>query len=222
MLTIGCQVYQQDEHGNQFKIAFANGHAGGSGDGVVLGVPDVQPGLALLSEFKTHSEKSFIELAGDLKEWRAYVAGKSERFPGKGVREAKWEHFVQMQIYMRKMELAAALYMAVNKNTDDLYAELVQLDPEIADSYIQRGDKLVYLNTPPKKLNKSAGYYKCRFCAKRGVCHLGDKPLVNCRTCKHSYPDTDSKNWICGKFKQVLDKEAQLRACSHHEVQDDF
>lgn len=222
LLTIGCQVYQQDEHGNQYRISFANGHAGGSGDGVVIGIPDVQPGLPLLSEFKTHGEKSFIELAGDLKEWRAYVAGKSTRFTGKGVRAAKWEHFVQMQIYMHKMSLAAALYVAVNKNTDDLYAEIVPQDSEIAISYLERGEKLVYRNTPPDKLNKSAGYYKCRNCVHRGVCHLGQAPRVSCRTCKHSYPDAESANWICGKFNQVLDKEAQMRACPHHEVQDDF
>jgi len=222
LLTINCQVYQQDAEGKQFRISFANGHAGGSGDSVAIGIPDLQPGLPALCEFKTHGEKSFIELAGDLKLWRDYVAGRNSKFNGKGVREAKWEHFVQMQIYMRKMNLVAAIYMAVNKNTDDLYAEIVQLDPDIADSYLERGDKLVYMNTPPKRINKSPGYYKCRLCDQIGVCHNGAKPQVNCRTCKYSYPDTESDQWVCGKFDAKLDKAAQMAGCQHHEVQDDF
>lgn len=227
LLTIGCLVYQQDENGKQFRISFAEGHGGGSGDGVVLNVPDVEPGLPVLGEFKTHGETSFIDLAGKLTEWRAHVEDPSKnRFTGKGVRESKWEHFVQMQTYMRKMGLAAALYMAVNKNTDDLYAEIVQLDTEIADSYLDRGEKLVYTTTPPARINKSPGYYKCRFCDERPVCHLKAAPQMNCRTCKHSYPDPQSPSgspqWVCGKFKKPLDYAAQIAGCPSHEVQEDF
>ena len=37
LLMIGCEVYQQDAEGNQFRISHAEGHLGGSGDGVVIG-----------------------------------------------------------------------------------------------------------------------------------------------------------------------------------------
>ena len=49
----------------------------------------------------------------------------------------KPEHFVQAQIYMRKMGIASCLYFAVCKNTDDLYIEIITLDPmDILGQYI--------------------------------------------------------------------------------------
>lgn len=197
LLTIGCTVYQQDENGKQFRISGADGHFGGSGDGVVIGLPELATGTAALAEFKTHSEKSFIELAGTLKEWREYCNDPEHLvFPGKGVREAKFEHFVQMQVYMRKMGLSCALYMAVNKNTDDLYAEIIPLDAAIADQYIDRGEKIVWLKEAPKGISNSAGFFKCRFCDHNPVCHKGHAPHLNCRTCEHSHP-VEAGQWVC-------------------------
>ena len=122
LLMIGCDIYQQDENGNQFRISHAEGHFGGSGDGVAVGIPDLPPGTAALTEFKTHNDKSFTELKA------------------KGVRDAKFEHYVQMNVYMRKMGLAVALYLAVNKNTDELYGEIIPLDSAVADQFLDRGD----------------------------------------------------------------------------------
>lgn len=220
LLMIGCEVYQQDENGDQYRISFAEGHAGGSGDGVALHVPDLPSGTAALCEFKTHGEKSFIELAGKLDEWRKFLEGKGP-FTGKGVRDAKFEHYVQMQLYMRKMGLSAALYVAVNKNTDDLYAEIITLDPEFADQFLDRGEKLVWMDKPPSKLNESPGFWKCRFCDHKPVCHLKGAPDQNCRTCKWSKP-VEGKRWHCSNpvCEGDLSKETQLAGCSHYEVAD--
>lgn len=203
LLMIGCQVYQQDQNGHQFRISDVDGHFGGSGDGVVIGLPDLAPGQAALCEFKTHSEKSFKELES------------------KGVREAKWEHYVQMNVYMRKMGLPIALYMAVNKNTDAIYAELVTLNAEVADEYLERARKIVWLQQPPKKLSESAGFYKCRFCNHRPVCQLGAKPDVNCRTCAYSKPVADGQ-WACNidLGENIISKETQLKGCSRYQPMD--
>lgn len=217
LLMLGVNVYQQDEQGKQFRISFADGHAGGSGDGIAVNVPDLPHGTSALGEFKTHSEKSFIELAGKLDDWRAYVASNGRgTFPGKGVREAKFEHFVQMQLYMRKMGIPVALYLAINKNTDDLYGEIVTLDTIIADQFIERGETLVWMNLPPEKINKSPGFFKCRFCDHRPVCHLGVMPDRNCRTCQHSEPVAGGQ-WHCTKLNKILPKELQLTGCDQYD-----
>jgi hypothetical protein len=216
LLMIGCEIYQQDANGKQFRISFADGHAGGSGDGVAIKIPDLRPETACLSEFKTHGEKSFIELAGDLVSWRKHIENPTQHpFTGKGMREAKFEHYVQMQIYMRKMGLAVGIYVAVCKNTDDLYAEIVPLDISIADQFIARGEKIVWMKEPPTKLNPSPGFFKCRFCDHRPVCHLKEKPDVNCRTCIFSEP-VDNGNWYCDKNLRLLSKEEQLTGCKHY------
>lgn len=203
LLTIGCQVYQQDENGKQYRISFAEGHAGGSGDGVVIGLPDLEPNQPALCEFKTHNDKSFKKL----KEV--------------GVREAKFEHYVQMNLYMRKMGIPVALYMAVNKNDDDLYAEIVPMNSEIADQFIDRGTKLVWMELPPEKLNKSPGFFLCKWCNHRDVCHLNAKPDTNCRTCVHSKPVADAK-WFCTLHNKELTKEDQFAACKDHHVPPEF
>ena len=220
LLMINCQVFQQDEHGKQYRISHAEGHFGGSGDGVVVGLPDLQPGIPALSEFKTHGEKSFVALAG--KNWRKYVKGLLEGkpipFEGEGVRLAKFEHYVQMQTYMRKMGLAVALYVAVNKNTDDIYMELVPLDTATADQFLDRGEKLVWMQEPPKKLNSSPGFFGCTFCDHKPVCHKIGKavPEVNCRTCTHSAPVAGAE-WMCKVRCQTIPKEVQLTGCPSYE-----
>lgn len=197
LLMIGVQVYQQDANGNQYRISWAEGHAGGSGDGVLIDLPDLEPGTAALGEFKTHNDNSFKELKT------------------KGVRDAKFEHYVQMQTYMRKMGLAVALYLAVNKNTDELYGEIVMLDTATADQFLDRGEKLVWMTQPPAKINESAGFFKCRFCDDRPVCHLKAQPDRNCRTCDHSAPAPGAK-WVCRLHDSELDKETQLKGCGDY------
>lgn len=198
LLMIGCQVYQQDENGGQFRISDAGGHFGGSGDGVGIDIPDLEPGVAALLEFKTSAEKPFLKVQKE------------------GVRAAKFEHYVQMQTYMRKMGLGVALYMVVNKNNDELYAEIVPFNAEIADQFIDRGVKLVWTNNEPDKISNSPGWFACKWCDHRPVCHLKEAPSVNCRTCKHSEPKEDG-TWKCmnpeSKGYGVRDKHQQLEAC---------
>lgn len=196
-LMIGCQVFQQDENGKQFRISHAEGHFGGSGDGVAIGLPELPPGQACLLEFKTHADKSFIEVKK------------------KGVREAKFEHFVQMQMYMSKMGLAVALYGAVNKNNDDLHLEYVYLDQAIADQFLHRGELLVWMDTAPTKMSNSPGFFKCKWCDHSPVCHMNKEPNLNCRTCAFSSPVAGAQ-WVCKKdpITVVLPKEKQFVGCA--------
>jgi hypothetical protein len=202
LLTIGCEVIQQDEHGKQFKISDAGGHYGGSGDGMFTNCPDLPPGTLALSEFKTHNDKSFKKL-------------KEE-----GLRASKFMHYVQMQQYARKMGLAVGVYFAVNKNDDEIYAEVVPLDVETADKFLHRAIQIVPMHEPPQRISNSPGWFGCKFCDHRPVCHLGAPPVVNCRTCEWSSPDTTREGavWLCNHPDRgqpaELSKQQQLTGCS--------
>ncbi len=196
LLTIGCQVYQQDANGKQFRISHANGHFGGSSDGIVYNIPDL-PGQYVLAEFKTHSLASFTKLQKA------------------GVADSKPEHVIQMNIYMEKMNIPVGLYMAVCKDNDAIHAELIVANKDLAESHLDLGEYLIQLQTPPKKLNNSSGYYKCKWCDHRPVCHLGELPDLNCRTCKFSQT-VDNGGWVCSFDGRVLDNVAQLNGCSKH------
>lgn len=214
LLMMGCEVWQQDANGKQFRIAFGDGHGGGSGDGVARGFPELT-GTAAVCEFKTHGEKSFIQLAGKLDEWRAYRQRKGP-FTGGGVRVAHFKHYVQMQTYMRQMGLPAAMYMAVNKNTDDLYAEIVHLEDAFAQQFITRGENLIAANVPPKRISESPGNFKCRFCSMRPVCHLGAQPELNCRTCSHVAVGK-AGTWHCTLHRALLDQARQRSGCDSYQ-----
>lgn len=200
LLQIGVQVFQQDEKGKQFRISDAGGHFGGSGDGVAIGIPDLPPNMPCLLEFKTHGDKSFNKLVAE------------------GVQSAKFEHYVQMNTYMRKMNLTVALYGAVNKNTDELHLEIVPLDTITADQFIDRGRQLVFTRTPPKKLSESPGWFECKYCDHKPVCHLKAEPQRNCRTCFYSRPEEDG-TWRCGHATAIdkpLSEELQLSGCQEY------
>lgn len=228
LLSIGVQVFQQDENGKQFRISDMGGHFGGSGDGVAIGLPDLPLDMPCLLEFKTHNDKSFSKLAG--KSYKDYLAGLYDPkrpqipFDGEGVASAKYEHYVQMQVYMRKMGINVGLYCAVNKNDDQIYLELIQPDPILADQFVDRGKQLIRIHSePPKKINNSAGWFECKFCDHRPVCHLGATPQQNCRTCHFAIPREDGK-WYCQEPKGTalagsnpqLDEAAQLAGCAEY------
>lgn len=191
---IGCEVWHQTEDGKQFRIQDYRGHAGGGIDAVVRGIPEM-PGVPVLGEFKTHNLKSFLELED------------------KGVRAAKFEHFVQMNVYMRKLNLSHSLYVAVNKNTDDLYAEIVERDDAVADRYIDRFKEIIEAETIPRRISESPAFWKCKFCDFSSVCFKKSKPLANCRTCAHS-KIADNGEWHCSKFQKTLSKVEQMAGCS--------
>lgn len=208
---IGCEVWQLDQNGKQFRISGHRGHFGGSLDAVVRGIPDL-PNEACLTEFKTHNEKSFIKLTTE------------------GVIKAKWEHFIQQQVYMGKNSLNWSLYMATSKNTDELHAELVQFDPIIYAKYDNRAWNIIESMAPPKKISESPSWYKCKFCDHKDVCH--DKtvlPARNCRTCIYSRIG-DAGEWFCiepmadAAFGDnvPLTADDQRKGCDSYEANSDF
>lgn len=201
LLAIGVQVYQQDAEGKQFRIYLAGGHSGGSGDGVGLNIPDLDPNTPALLEFKTANDKSFRKLKEQ------------------GVKENKWVHYVQTNLYMYKMGLACTLYMCVNKNNDELYGEIIHLDERVALQYIDRGESLVFTDRAPKRISNSPAWFECKFCDHHKVCHKGEKPFPSCRSCRFSLVNNDG-TWECAHPshpQENLTKEQQYQGCQDWE-----
>lgn len=185
---IGCEVWDVNpETGKQFTISAVEGHLGGSLDGVGKGIPDIPPDEAFLTEFKTSNDKGFKTLQKE------------------GVKKAKHEHYVQTQLYMNQYDLKYCLYMAVNKNTDELYLEVIELDARVAGQYLERGKMIIMSNEPPPRVSNTPGWYKCKMCDYHGVCHKGEEVAMNCRTCRHSKPH-ENRQWVCTLHGEVYAK----------------
>ena len=197
--STGVTVHEVDvATGRQFRVNACNGHFGGSMDGVGLGFIEA-PMTWHLIEMKTHNQKSFDQLVK------------------KGVREAKPEHFIQMQVYMYLAEpqLTRAYYLAVNKNTDELYGERVKLDNDIAEATIERANAVIASDRPLNRISEDPSWYQCKLCEHHPICHGQEVPDVNCRTCLHSSP-VDNGNWHCDRFDQPISGARQRVGCDSH------
>lgn len=180
------------ETDKQFKIEGVNGHYGGSTDDLCLirWCDD----LPVVVEYKTHGDKSFIEL----KE--------------KKLKLAKPQHWKQMCGYGGGFKIKYGLYCAVNKNTDEWYFEFVELDWNIAIELEKKASDIIYSQTPPQRINENPSYYVCKYCDFKGICHDGEKVEKNCRSCEFASPVDDGK-WKCAKFNDVIPKEFLVQGC---------
>lgn len=199
--AIGCEVYIENESGQQFRVQDLGGHISGYIDGVALGIPEAPKTWHLL-EFKTHSAKSFTEVVK------------------KGVEAAQPKHFVQCMLGMGLAEpkLDRALYLAKNKDTDELYAERIRFDKTKFEELIGKLKKVILDDqVPPARIADNADSWSCKFCEYRVACHKLTPvlPVVNCRTCLHSTPQVDG-SWHCEKHGNNIDRLVQLKGCSKH------
>ena len=190
--------------GGQSRVDFGC-HVSGSIDGIIeSGVPGAEK-TRHVAEFKTHSLKSFKELRA------------------KGVYEAKRRHWWQMQGYMLGTGIDRALYIAVCKDNDEIYAERVYLDKPAAESLIERGHRLALQETLPEPLSTDPMWYECKFCAAYDFCHkthLSD--MVNCRTCAHVTPTREGKFLCAIQKNHELSVEEQRAGCEAHTAHPDL
>lgn len=202
LLTAGIAVYQQDHAGNQFRIADFGGHFSGSGDGVGLGCPDLPDGIPCGLEMKTHSADSFKKL-------------KEE-----GVRLSKPQHYVQMNQYGKGFGLLYFLYLAVNKDTDELWAEIVPLDSPNAEHFRERAQRLIFSGEmPPRIRGGNPGFHVCKYlCDHLDVCYSTVEVQRNCRTCEYVafMPDGGVECHFL-EFPHVRNKQAQITGCNHYQ-----
>lgn len=226
LMMIGCQVWSQDGKGDQYRVTGVGGHFGSAIDGVLSGCPDA-PDTPILGEFKTYNDKQFTKLAGKSEDFREFLASLLNphlprvKFTGKGVKVAKFEHYVQMQIYMGYYKLPRALYLAVNKNDDQLYGEIVEFDKAIYELYWNRAEKIIMADTIPPRISDSPGFFKCEYCDFKRVCHFNEGIAENCRTCAGSVPTKDGQ-WHCIKWAVPIDKKVQLQGCREYDRRMEF
>jgi len=196
---IGCTVWDKDpDTGKQFLISHFGGHFGGSGDAVVLGLPESQKTPHAV-DFKTFNDKTFKEL---------------ER---KGVEKAKPQHVTQLQIYMEGFGVKRAAHIAVNKNDDRIRIERIKFDPKAAKLAINLACDIIFNSIPPSRISDDPTFYVCKFCNHHDVCHGNANVIASCRTCVHGCPIPKDTMWNCGLHKKDLTIPEQKAGCRQYE-----
>jgi hypothetical protein len=191
---IGCEVH--GDEGEQIEVKAVAGHFSGHMDGVVKGIPEAPKTWHVL-EIKTHSAKSFAKMQSD------------------GVKKAKPAHHAQMMVYMGLGKMDRALYLAVNKDTDELYSERIEVNSKEFKAIMTRAERIIKSNAPPERCTTRADDFRCKFCDASPLCWgTGETalpvPVKSCRTCCHATPEMD------GDGKWGCTKSAKMEPCPKH------
>jgi hypothetical protein len=122
-------------------------------------------------------------------------------------------------VYMKEFGLTRALYLAVNKNDDNIYTERIAYNANAAIYFIKLARKIILLKQPPEILEPNSP--TCKWCEFKDVCHGNRIPHANCRTCAHSMPQIQdgSKPWICEKYDSAainLESQRDGGDCPDH------
>jgi hypothetical protein len=183
----------------QWRFVALGGHYSGGNDGIIrfpAGFPGAPSGWGNL-ECKTHNTKSFVNLQRE------------------GVRKAKPEHWNQMQIYMDELKLQWSLYIAVNKNDDDIHVELVFAEPGVGAKYKALASAMVGLTAPVQRISNDPSWWECKYCHHHAVCHKGAPPVKSCYSCVFAKPDTTvtGAQWRCTKYDRTIPEDFREKGC---------
>jgi CRISPR/Cas system-associated exonuclease Cas4 (RecB family) len=156
MRIAGFQLKTHDENGEQFGFSVADGRIGGHIDGILLDGPDGVH-YPCLWECKTMNDKN----------WNHTVKH--------GVPVSKPHYYVQVQLYMAHMKLDKnpCVFTALNKNTSELYVELIPFDAEAARLAIFRAASVVRATARGELLpciSLDPSFHKCKICSYREFC----------------------------------------------------
>lgn len=197
---IGFYVSEQTEDGKQHRISGVEQHFGGSLDGIGR-APEWLQLLAkigpFLLEFKTYNDKTFQKLLKD------------------GVKVSKPKHWVQMCTYGGKYGFKYALYLAINKNDDEIQPFIVELDWNVGIEAERKADHVITSQTPPPRYSELPSHLECKFCDYLDVCHKGAAYEKNCRSCTYATPIKGGQ-WWCGLYSEQngpLPKEVIVAGC---------
>ncbi len=185
--------------GKQYHFTKLNGHISGYADGIGLGIREAPATLHLL-EFKTMNERNF------------------NKFKKDGIKKSFSQYYAQVICYMDGLGLSRCFFLAVNKNTDELYAERVYPDPVYAKQMFQKAELIITANTPLTRISDNPGWWQCKFCEYYEICHMDKCAQVHCRTCLNSEAvmGAGAPNWRCCQGGRLMDYKTQMTGCTDH------
>ena len=155
----GFNLKTKNENGEQFGFSTAEGRIKGHIDGKIVDVSENLKQLftrfPILWECKTLNNKSWQETAK------------------KGLMLTKTLYYAQIQLYMAYLELDQCLFTALNKDSSELYFELVPFDSEAAQKYSDRAVQVIQASENSEQMpciSSDPSFFKCKMCAFRNEC----------------------------------------------------
>lgn len=159
-LVDGVELWTHDENGQQFGFSALDGKFKGHCDGVIRGLVQAPKALHVW-ENKSCGQKSFDNFISCRVKFGEKLALKN------------WNvcYFAQAQIYMHYLNIDRHYLTVALSGGRDYATCRTEYDPEAAQFYIDRADKILKSREPPPRINNKPDFYLCRFCSFANVCH---------------------------------------------------
>lgn len=155
MELAGFKMMTRNDDGGQIGFFVADGKLGGHCDGILQAGPVALP-YPLVFECKSLNNKS----------WNDTKA--------KGVKVSKPVYYTQIQTYCAYFEIAGGgLFVALNKDTSELYYEHVPYDPAAAQSASDKALRVIKSQAPEElpRITDDPSNFQCKFCDFAQTCH---------------------------------------------------
>lgn len=185
------------ETGKQWRVSSINGHFGGSQDGVIYLPAKYNYSQPLLLEYKTNGTgASFNKLIAN------------------GCSIGKPQHFDQQCVYGYLANLTHSLYLNVCKNDDNIYPEIIKLDPKRGQELERKAHFIIHSQEPPPRISEQQTHPECKFCQFIDVCHCGREAEKNCRSCVNARP-VENAQWYCEKHSGIIPPDFVKVGCDY-------
>ncbi len=89
----------------------------------------------------------------------------------KGVRDWRSQYFDQLMLYMGMLGHKKGIFLVINKDTSELYEEVVDFDQLHYELLLEKAKRLLTAVVAPPRLNDSPMYFVCKQCSFRKGCH---------------------------------------------------
>lgn len=178
---IGFEVKEFNEDGKQFRISGALGHYGGSLDGMCKAPERYQlsEDIILSLSFKTNNTGSgYAKVAEQV------------------LQKSKPKHWAQECQYGYKTGIKYCIYMIENKNDSDITFKVIELDWNYGAQLEKKAEQIIFAKEPPPRISENPAMQVCQWCHLKGICHNGEQPEKNCRSCRNVTP-TENATWTC-------------------------
>ena len=132
-----------------------------------------------------------------------------------GVQIAKPEPLAKAQLAMHLRGLTRAIYLCCDRKDGSVYAERIHYDAAHAMAIMARAERIKANPRPGPGISADPEHYQCRGCEAHSVCHGGEFPPRNCRTCLHSEA-VQNGEWFCARHERELTSDDQRAGCPSH------
>jgi hypothetical protein len=145
----GFDLRTRKRDGSQFGFSVAGGRLRGHIDGVIIDGPDIGMRWPALWEHKALNARSWTDLVK------------------RGLRASKPIYFAQVQFYMGYMDVQQTLFTVLNKDSQQLFHEIVLFDPAEAQLLSDKAVDIlraVDAGELPPRVAANADFYLCQSC----------------------------------------------------------